>query len=185
LNNFCKINQPLFAAWAQILGAVPGSRLTVHTIEGDHRQRTLKHFADGGIAPERIMFVGRVPRTEYFQSYQALDITLDTTPYAGGTTTCDSLWMGVPVVTLAGERAVGRGGVSLLHNVGLPELIADSLEEYVQIAVALAKDLPRLRELRSTLRARMQASPLMDAPRFARSVEAAYRQMWRVWCKGK
>ncbi len=184
LNNFCKINPPLIAAWAQILRAVPGSQLTVHALEGDHRQRMLDQFTEQGIAAERITFVGKVPRAEYFQTYQALDISLDTTPYAGGTTTCDSLWMGVPVVTLAGERAVGRGGVSLLQNVGLPELIAPTLDEYVEIAVALANDLPRLRELRSTLRVRMQASPLMNAPRFARNVEAAYREMWRAWCEG-
>ena len=91
--------------------------------------------------------------------------------------------MGVPVVTLAGRTGVGRSGVSILRNLGLPELIAQTPEQYVQIADALANDLPRLKELRSTLRARMQASPLMDAPRFARNIEAAYRQMWRNWCE--
>jgi predicted O-linked N-acetylglucosamine transferase (SPINDLY family) len=91
--------------------------------------------------------------------------------------------MGVPVVTLAGRTAVGRGGVSILANVGLPELIAQTPQQYVQIATDLAGDLPRLGELRRTLRARMQASPLMDAPRFARNIEAAYRQMWRNWCQ--
>jgi predicted O-linked N-acetylglucosamine transferase (SPINDLY family) len=90
--------------------------------------------------------------------------------------------MGVPVVTLAGRTGVGRGGVSILANVGLPELIAQTPQQYVQIATDLARDLPRLAELRRTLRARMQASPLMDAPRFARNIEAAYRQMWRNWC---
>jgi predicted O-linked N-acetylglucosamine transferase (SPINDLY family) len=91
--------------------------------------------------------------------------------------------MGVPVITLAGQTVVGRAGLSQLSNLGLPELIARTPEQYVQIATDLAKDLPRLAELRRTLRARMQASPLMDAPRFARNVEAAYRQMWRNWCQ--
>ncbi len=90
--------------------------------------------------------------------------------------------MGVPVVSLAGQTAVGRGGVSILSNVGLPELIARTPEQYVRIAVELAQDLPRLSELRGTLRDRMQASPLMNAPRFARNMEAAYRDMWQRWC---
>jgi predicted O-linked N-acetylglucosamine transferase (SPINDLY family) len=90
--------------------------------------------------------------------------------------------MGVPVIALAGGTVVGRAGVSQLTNLGLPELIARTPQQYVQIAADLANDLPRLGELRRTLRARMEASPLMDAPRFARNVEAAYRQMWRNWC---
>jgi predicted O-linked N-acetylglucosamine transferase (SPINDLY family) len=90
--------------------------------------------------------------------------------------------MGVPVISLVGPTAVGRGGASILANVGAPELIARTPQQYVQIATDLAGDLTRLAELRRTLRARMQASPLMDAPRFARNVEAAYRQMWRNWC---
>jgi predicted O-linked N-acetylglucosamine transferase (SPINDLY family) len=119
---------------------------------------------------------------EYFGSYQRIDVALDPFPYGGGTTTCDALWMGVPVVSLAGQTAVGRGGVSILSNVGLPELIAQTPEHYVQVAAKLAQDLPRLSQLRATLRERMQASPLMNAPRFARNVEAAYRTMWRRWC---
>jgi len=183
LNNFCKINDPLVASWAKILQAVSGARLLLHTAEGNHRQQLLDRFMQRGIEAERIEFVARMPYAEYFQTYQSLDISLDTSPYAGGTTTCDSLWMGVPVVTLAGERAVGRGGVSILNNVGLPELIAKTPEEYIQIAVALANDRERLRKLRASLRARMQASPLMNAPRFARNVETAYREMWRGWCQ--
>jgi len=109
-------------------------------------------------------------------------VALDTYPYHGTTTTCEALWMGIPVVSLAGRTHVSRVGVSLLSNVGLPELIAETPEQYVHIAADLAKDVPRLAELRRTLRGRMQASPLMDAPRFAAEVEAAYRQMWREWC---
>jgi predicted O-linked N-acetylglucosamine transferase (SPINDLY family) len=107
---------------------------------------------------------------------------LDTYPYNGHTTTCDALWMGVPVVSLAGQTAVGRGGLSILSTIGLPELVADSQELYVRLASDLAHDSGRLGELRSTLRQRMAQSPLMDAPRFARNIEAAYRQMWRTWC---
>ena len=109
---------------------------------------------------------------------------LDTFPYNGHTTSIDSFWMGVPVITLVGKTPVGRAGISQLSNLGLPELIAQTPEQYVQIAADLAKDLPRLAELRSTLRTRMQSSPLMDGPRFARNMEAAYREIWRKWCAG-
>jgi len=97
------------------------------------------------------------------------------------TTTCDALWMGVPVLTLPGKMPASRAGLSLLSSIGLGELAASSEEDYVRMAVELAGNLPRLAELRATLRPRMQASPLMDAPRFARNVEAAYRSMWERW----
>jgi predicted O-linked N-acetylglucosamine transferase (SPINDLY family) len=129
-----------------------------------------------------VRFAGRAPAEEYFALYRQIDIALDTFPYGGGTTTCDALWMGVPVVSLVGRTAVGRGGLSILSNVGLPELAARSEEEYVRIAGELAGDLPRLGNLRANLRQRMAQSPLMDAPRFARNIEAAYRQVWRQWC---
>jgi predicted O-linked N-acetylglucosamine transferase (SPINDLY family) len=92
--------------------------------------------------------------------------------------------MGVPLVTLCGRSALGRGGVSILSNTGLPQLIGQNVDQYVAIAAALAADLPRLAELRRTLRQRMAQSPLMDQPAFARDIEAAYRQMWRTWCGG-
>ena len=124
-----------------------------------------------------------MPTKAYLELYQQVDIALDTFPYGGGTTTCDAApRMGVPVVSLTGNTAVGRGGLSILSNLGLSELVAHSEEEYVQIARELAGNLPRLGNLRSTLRQQMERSPLMDAPRFARSIEAAYRQMWRKWC---
>src|SRR5262249_21248732 len=110
------------------------------------------------------------------------DLSLDSFPCNGHTTSLDSFWMGVPVVTLVGHIAVGRAGVCQLMNLNLPELIAKTPEQYVQTAVSLATDLPRLAELRSTLRRRMEQSPLMDAPRFARHIEEAYRHMWRKWC---
>ncbi len=142
-------------------------------------------FREDGIGSDRIAFVPNLPFREYVAHYHDLDLCLDPFPYGWGTTTCDALWMGVPVVTLAGRTAVGRGGVSLLSNIDLPELIARTPEEYVKIAVELASDPPRLAFLRATLRDRMRASPLMDAPRFARDVEAAFRQMWQTWCGGQ
>jgi predicted O-linked N-acetylglucosamine transferase (SPINDLY family) len=177
LNNFCKVNEPLLATWAQILSRVPQSRLVLHADEGNHRQRVLDYMHTMGIDPARLTFVGKVPPTAYFELYQSLDIALDTSPYCGGTTTCDALWMGVPVVSLAGKTAVARGGVSILSNIGVPELIADTPEKYVRLAADLAADLPRLTKMRASLRQQMLASPLMDAPGFARGMESAYRQM--------
>jgi len=134
------------------------------------------------IGAERVEFAGFLPRWEYLELYHRIDLALDPFPCNGMTTTCDALWMGVPVVTLPGEMPVSRAGLSILSTVGLAELAASSEEDYVRIAVELVADLPRLAELRATLRPRMQASPLMDAPRFARNVEAAYRLMWKRWC---
>lgn len=128
--------------------------------------------------------MGERPWFEYARTYERIDIALDPFPWAGGITTCDALWMGVPVVTLAGRMAVGRGGVSILSNIGLTDFIAPDARRYLEIAVDLAADLPRLAELRGSMRARMLKSPLMDAPRFARNVEAAYRQIWRNHCAG-
>jgi protein O-GlcNAc transferase len=183
LNNFSKVNEPLLSLWARVLAAVPRSRLLLHTYEGSHRQRVLEQMQREGIDPERVSFAGKVPLTDYFKRYQSIDIALDTLPYGGGTTTCDTLWMGVPMVSLAGKTAVGRAGSSILSVVGVPELIARTPEQYIQIVTDLAGDLPRLVELRRALRSRMQESPLMNAPRFARNIEAAYRQMWRNWCE--
>jgi predicted O-linked N-acetylglucosamine transferase (SPINDLY family) len=123
-----------------------------------------------------------MPLLDYYRLYNTIDIGLDTFPYGGGTTTCDAMWMGVTTVSLAGRTAVGRGGVSILSNVGLAELVAGTEADYCRFAAELAADLQRLGQLRSTLRERMKASPLMDGPRFARNMEAAYRQMWRRWC---
>jgi predicted O-linked N-acetylglucosamine transferase (SPINDLY family) len=182
LNNFCKVNEAVLRLWAQVLRAAPSSRLLLLTPVGAARAQVLKLLEGEAIAPERIEFVPVQPRHQYLQSYHRIDLGLDTFPCNGHTTSLDSFWMGVPVVTFVGQTAMGRAGSSVLSNLGLPELAARSEEEYVRIASELAADLPRLGRLRSTLRQRMEQSPLMDAPRFARNLEAAYRQMWRRWC---
>jgi protein O-GlcNAc transferase len=182
LNNFAKVS-PALQLWAEILQNVPRSRLIVHCPADAQLDTVREPFAARGISSDRLEFPDRQPWPEYVRTYSRIDLALDPFPWGGGITTCDALWMGVPVVTLTGQTAVGRGGSSILANVGLPELIAKTPQQYVEIATSLAKDLPRLAELRRTLRARMQASPLMDAPRFARNVETAYRQMWRNWCE--
>ena len=122
---------------------------------------------------------------DHLNLYNRIDIGLDTFPYNGTTTTCEALWMGVPVVTLEGDRHAGRVGVSLLNQVGLTELIAKTPEEYVQIAVDLAKDTYKLANLRASLRPRMAASPLCDGKGFTRTLEQAYREMWRKWCNAQ
>jgi len=113
--------------------------------------------------------------------YHRVDVGLDSFPYNGHTTSLESFWMGVPVVTLMGKTAVSRAGFCQASNLGLPELAGSTAAEFVKIAVGLATDLPRLRELRMTLRQRMERSPLMDTRKFARNIEAAYREMWRQW----
>jgi predicted O-linked N-acetylglucosamine transferase (SPINDLY family) len=182
LNNFAKVSPPAMELWAEILRSIAGSRLILHCYSGAHLDVIRDRFSRNGIEADRIEFIGIQSWLEYARTYGRIDIALDPFPWGGGITTCDALWMGVPVVTLIGQTAVGRGGVSILRKIGLPELIAKTPEQYVRIAVALAGDLPRRTELRRTLRARMQASPLMNAPRFARHVETAYREIWRIWC---
>jgi predicted O-linked N-acetylglucosamine transferase (SPINDLY family) len=150
---------------------------------GNHRQRVAQFLAKEGIEAHRVEFITPCARQQYVGLYRGLDIVLDTFPYNGHTTSLDALWMGVPVVSLVGEQPVSRAGLSQLSNLGLPELVARSEDEYIEIAARLASDLPRLEELRRTLRARMEASVLMDAPRFARDIEAAYRAMWRQCCE--
>jgi predicted O-linked N-acetylglucosamine transferase (SPINDLY family) len=183
LNNFCKINDGVLTLWAAVLRQVKGSRLLLRAQPGSHRQRTVDRLSQDGIDPGRIEFVGHLPRRRYLELYHRIDLGLDSFPYNGHSTSLDSFWMGVPVVTLVGQRAVARAGWCQLSNLKLTELAADTPEQFVRIAVELALDLPRLAALRSTLRQRMERSPLMDAPKFARSIEASYRQMWRAWCE--
>ena len=185
LNSFQKVNGPLLRLWSQILQNVPNSRLMLYSYEGRHRRRVLDLFAADGIDPARISFVGPQPTPKYFQQYNAIDIALDTFPYTGGTTTCDALWMGVPVVTRAGRTAVSRGGVSILSNAGLPEYVTLTSQQYIETAVKLALNVERLAALRASLRRHIQNSILMDSPRFAREMERSFRQIWKAWCDAR
>ncbi len=184
-NNFTKVSPPVLDLWIRVLEAVPRSQLLLQTPSGSIRSITLDRFTGKGIAADRIEFLERAPWKEFIESYHRMDIALDPFPYSGWITTCDALSMGVPVITLAGKTLLGRGGKSILSNVGLPELIAETPEQYVEIAATLANDLPKRRELRSTLRDRIERSPLRDAKGYARDMEAAYRTMWREWCVEK
>jgi predicted O-linked N-acetylglucosamine transferase (SPINDLY family) len=174
----------MIALWSNLLQRVPGSRLLVVTaILASVLKDFLGRFVREGIARERMELLGSKPFKDYLALHGSVDVMLDTHPYSGGTTTCHSLWMGVPVVTLAGDTATSRGGASLLHAVGLDELIAHSGDEYVAIAGRLASDPDRLATMRTTLRERMRSSPLMGAHRFTRNLEAQFRVMWRSWCE--
>jgi predicted O-linked N-acetylglucosamine transferase (SPINDLY family) len=185
LNNFSKVSSAAMDLFSQVLIAVPGSKLILQCPAGSHRLVVADEFFRRGVAADRVEFVPLQDWPAYMQTYHRIDIALDPIPYGGGITTCDGLWMGVPAVTLSAATAVGRGGRTILNNVGLGELVASTAEDYVRIAADLAKDPARLAELRGGLRQRMREAPLMDDKRFARDVEAAYRQMWKRWCEGK
>jgi predicted O-linked N-acetylglucosamine transferase (SPINDLY family) len=186
LNSFAKVNEGVLALWARVLDAVKGSRLLMFCPEGSARERVLAFFDARRIGRERVECVGFRPRREYLSLYHRIDLALDPFPYNGMTITCDALWMGTPVLSLPGAMPVSRAGLSILSTIGLGEMAASSEDAYVRIAVEWAANLPRLADLRATMRHRMRASPLMDAPRFARNVEAAYRSMWARWRdKGK
>ncbi len=182
LNYFAKISDRALELWLEILRAVPDSRLRLLAPTGAGRERIAARLTECTLAPERLEFADAGSWSDYLENWRQIDVGLDPFPYGGGITTCDALWMGVPVISLSGQTAVGRGGRSILSNVDLPELIADSPEDYVQMAAALAGDLPRLNGLRSGLRERMEHSPLRDARGFAREIESAYREMWSRWC---
>ena len=184
-NNLAKVNDAVVALWARILIAVPGSRLFF--IAPQLRDTTVKEnlvtrFGGYGIVSKRLVLLASVPRVDYLATYQRVDIALDPFPYPGGTTTVEALWMGIPVLSLAGERFLSRQGVGLLMNAGLPEWVAADPDDYVARAISHAGDLHALALLRAGLRQQVLATPIFDAPRFAQHFEAALRGMWRKWC---
>lgn len=183
-NNLAKINPGVISLWTELLLSMPHARLLMVTKSlgnPDISRRYRAAFDDGGVG-DRVEFSGMVPHPGLLERYGDVDVALDPFPYSGGLTTLESLWMGVPVITLGGERFASRHSLSHLAAAGLPELVAGDRAEYAAKAVSLAGDLPRLEALRSSLRDRMAASPLCDAPRFTRNLEQAYRSMWRRWC---
>jgi predicted O-linked N-acetylglucosamine transferase (SPINDLY family) len=185
-NNTPKLTREVISAWARILREAPGTRLLLKSrslIDAATRARLTAEFAGDGVGADRLELIGWLRKPgDHLRLYEKVDLALDPFPYNGTTTTCEALWMGVPVLTVAGRRHAGRVGVSLLAGLGLEEYVAADIDRYVARAVALAQAPAALNALRGTLRARMAASALCDGPRFARAVEAAYRQMWRTWC---
>lgn len=183
LNNPCKLTDRTLRMWSGVLDEVDCARLLLMALTDDAREGLMRRIERQGIDARRVSFVPFQSRDNYLHTYHHIDIGLDTFPYNGHTTSLDSLWMGVPIVTRVGQTAVGRGGLSQLFNLGLDELVAHTDDEFVRIAVQLATDLPRLAQLRQSLRLRMERSPLMDGSRFAKNVESVYRQVWQNWCR--
>jgi predicted O-linked N-acetylglucosamine transferase (SPINDLY family) len=184
-NSPAKLSSTTLDAWAALLARVPTARLCLKgRAFADEGTRTfyLDKMRERGVGAKRIDLVVWVPEPDHLPAYGRIDIALDTFPYNGTTTTCEALWMGVPVVTLRGDRHAGRVGASLLTQVGLTDMIAGSVEDYVAIAAGLAGDPARLSDLRRSLRPRLAASDLCNTGAFARKIEAAYRTMWRQWC---
>lgn len=181
-----KITPGLVALWSRILEAVPRSRLMMLAVDGEVARRRIRDlFAGHGIDAQRLEFVPRLNFDDYLAAHQRADIALDTFPYHGATTTCACLWMGLPVVVLAGENHASRADVSMLSHVGLPQFVADTGDAYVDIAARAAADLPALAALRARLRDAMQRSPNTDALACAHGLEALFRQMWVTWCSGR
>jgi predicted O-linked N-acetylglucosamine transferase (SPINDLY family) len=182
-NQSAKLSPTTRRLWAEILKRVPGSRLLVVGMPpGPATQALLDEFERHGVARGAVSVEPRLALADYFRKLREVDVALDAMPYSGGTTTCDTLWMGTPVVTLTGPRSVSRSAASILAVLGLDAWIATSPEDYVARAVDLASDPARIARARKGLRERMRASPLMDETQFARDMEALYRQMWRTWC---
>jgi protein O-GlcNAc transferase len=183
LNSFTKLNDGVLDVWTQLLKLVPTARLFLVVPGGaDRMAEVAAMFVHRGIAADRLRMTDIVPARDYFLLYQNVDVALDPFPYAGGTTTMDALYMGVPVVTRAGRWATARAGVTLLNAAGLPQWIARTPDEYIQLAAGLASDLTVLAEWRQKLRPHLKRSALMDGPRFAADVERAFRRAWRHWC---
>jgi predicted O-linked N-acetylglucosamine transferase (SPINDLY family) len=185
-NNFAKVSPSVLGMWARVLEAVPGSRLMIKAkslADESVRGRLLERLAALGVGEARLILRGWQEEVGgQLALYNEVDIGLDTYPYNGATTTCEALWMGVPVVSLSGATHASRMGRSILKAAGLGEWVAETAQGYVAHAVRLAGERTQLAELRSTLRGRLRASALMDERGFTRNLEHAYRQMWRQWC---
>ena len=183
LNNPCKLTDHSLRLWGGVMRALPSARLLLMAPSGRHREHLSRRLAAHGIAAERVDYRAFQPRADYLRCYRDIDLGLDTFPYNGHTTSLDSFWMGVPVVTRVGRTSVGRGGLSQLFQLELLDLAAESDEAFVSIAATLGKDLSRLSALRRELRTRLERSALMNAPRFARHMEQAFRDIWRAYCE--
>lgn len=184
-NNPTKLNAGTIEVWAKILHRVDDSRILLKyggIDDESNQQRLLDLFLLNGIDASRVDLRGRSPHREFLEAYNEVDIGLDTFPYSGGLTTCESLWMGVPVVTCPGETFASRHSCSHLSNAGLYEMIAEDFDHYVDYAVELAHDLPRLATIRGTLRRRVAMSPLCDTKRFVEGFQDTMRRIWKEWC---
>lgn len=187
-NNPRKITPEVVKLWSAILHLCPGSRLLLkyqNLDRVDHQRYLREWFAGGGIGPERLDFAGLSRPEDYLIEHARVDVALDPFPYNGGTTTLDAIWMGVPVVTLSGRLPVQRAATSVLHAIGLSDLVAHSPEQYLNLALYLANAAAHIPALRSNVRQALKSSPIMNEIGLVRSVENAYRNMWLNWCKSR
>jgi predicted O-linked N-acetylglucosamine transferase (SPINDLY family) len=188
LHKLDKLNDRVVGLWCELLQEVPGSRLLLarNTLHGPTAGYWREQFTRRGIPAERVVLRRIEPfDMQHLRAYDEVDVLLDTFPWCGHTTACEALWMGVPVITLRGDRHAGRMTASVLTGLGLTELIADSCQDYRRIARHLARDGARRAVLRGGLRGRMLAAPLCDGAAFVRNLEAAYRALWQRWCAGQ
>lgn len=187
-NNASKLNDAVIECWSRILRSLPRARLFLKARQfdsPDFKALMRARFERHGIAGSQLLMEGNTTRHDYFKSFHAVDIALDPFPYTGGTTSVEGLWMGVPVLTLKGDRFIAHQGETILQNIGLPGWIADGIDEYVEKAALFASDAQTLSLLRKGMRERLTGSALCDAPRFARNLEDALRGMWKAWCAGR
>jgi predicted O-linked N-acetylglucosamine transferase (SPINDLY family) len=188
LQNLAKINSTVLDLWCRLLLAVPSARLLVfrHSLRGRAREHLLRQFELRGIGADRLDLRHTPADSDgYLGVYRSVDLSLDTLPWSGHTTACESLWMGVPMLTLCGDRHAGRMAASVLHCVGLDEFVAGTPDEFVAQAVGMAGNLEQLAQLRMRLRRRVQDSPLCNSSAFTRGLEAVYRDLWHRWCRSK
>lgn len=185
LNNSAKLSDRCLETWSELIHSLPGSRLVLLTGRSQlARKRLSDRFAKGGILRDRLQLVTRLPERQYLESYGVIDIALDPFPYNGGVTTGDALWMGVPVLTVAGGSYASRQGAMMMLALGLPEFVAGDADELIALAKMWMNRRPELAELRAGLRQRLLANPLADAPRYVRTLEASLRAEWAKRCTG-
>jgi protein O-GlcNAc transferase len=186
-NTLAKMTPKVVELWARLLRKAPGSRLLLKAgplADAGVRDRITRRFVEQGVEASRLALEGRTPgQLAHLARYAEVDIALDPFPYNGTTTTCEALWMGVPVIALEGDRHAARVSAGILRRVGLDPLVAGTPKQYQALALELARRPARLAELRASLRARLSSSPLLDRAGFARGVESAYRALWRAWCR--
>jgi len=184
-NNLTKVTPEVIKVWSIILKALPTSHLLLKAKQLAYsKDRYLDLFRQEGVAEGRIQLHGHLASlSDHLTLYNSTDICLDPFPFNGATTTCEALWMGVPVVTLAGDRHAGRVGASLLTNIGLTRFISQDIGSYIETAIKMAGDTDYLQSVRQGLRERMQRSPLCDGRSFANEVESAYQKMWAQYIK--
>lgn len=186
LNNMAKHNGKVLSLWARLLGAVPGSKLRLLSGPGQESIKMVRHaMQTAGVNPDRVEFLPRMEKKEYFAALGEIDISLDPFPYNGGITSCDTLWMGTPLLTLAGKTYVSRQGVAILSNLGLEDWIAKTQEEFIEKAKKAASEGARLSLLRGKLRETVKKSPICDWKAYGVKWEEAVRKLWKNWCASK